>query len=47
MRQRLFGEQQFHTKGVKEAEVKLLFGVYLVGILVTVAYFTAIGLSHH
>jgi hypothetical protein len=27
--------------------MKVLFGVYLVGILVAVAYFAVIGLSHH
>jgi hypothetical protein len=27
--------------------MKLLFGVYLVGILATVTYFAVIGLAHH
>jgi hypothetical protein len=45
--QESIGEQRFTQKTSKEAVMKLLFGVYLVGILVTVTYFSVIGLSHH
>ncbi len=40
------GEQRF-TQRPKGVVMKLLFGVYLVGILATVAYFAVIGLTHH
>jgi len=31
----------------KEARMRGLFAIYLSGILMTIAYFAAIGLSHH
>lgn len=39
-------EQRF-TQRPEGGVMKLLFGVYLLGIFVAVAYFMAIGLSHH
>jgi hypothetical protein len=33
--------------GREEATMKVLFGVYLIGILAGISYFAVIGLTHH